>query len=40
MTAHDIDPNGYLPLIRLLLARLRDRGAPEAPRPRNAACCA
>lgn len=40
MTTHDIDPNGLLPLLRLLAARLKGYGAPEAPRPENAACCA
>lgn len=40
MTAFDIDPKGYLPLIRLIIAKLRNRAAPENPKPGNAACCA
>lgn len=39
MTAHDLDPKGYLPLLRALLRKVAP-GAFRA-RPRNnVACCA
>lgn len=37
MTAYDLDPKGYLPLLRLLAAKLTRR---PAPRPDTRACCA
>ena len=40
MNTFDLDPKGYLPLFRLLWAKISGREATPTPRHSNVTCCA